>query len=407
MLNSRFSQVRNSMHTFSRAPLAKGQKWLDQATSPAGHNVSYEKVRAEEIPTIATLADRDANFLVVKNGKRIVGGSRGGEFADRIRFLDKFSLKEIPNTNGESYVIVDENENHQTNFIDPSDKPIGQYALSEGYELVMLAEDGVTKISRNIGWDFDSFNGIIHFSGKNPSSEDWEFGQPTVEGFIYTGKMMSDKLNAYNEKFDTLSSKINDITAAAIAIQPFKFSTQEMTTVGEPYVIEGSDEHFQRLSIVIPGYVFDLISLDKDDTVMTEMRHLANGDTQVLLDFPWSVEYECPIMSYTYEGGIDGVGPKTPVVGKYKFTAIAFVMSDGSRIQMKPTMDYEEHPDEVIPSPAGHHPSVPFEDGVPVPPHHGPLPPPPPPPPFPPPFPGYVPYSDDDTIINVYGTPQN
>ena len=47
MLTSKFSQIRNSMHTYSRAPLAKGQKWLDQATAPAGPNVSAENVRSE------------------------------------------------------------------------------------------------------------------------------------------------------------------------------------------------------------------------------------------------------------------------------------------------------------------------------------------------------------------------
>ena len=86
MFTSKFSQTRNSMHTFSRTPLAKGQKWLDQATAPAGHNLSFENVRANFIPIISSIAERDAYFLMVKNGKRVVGGERGNEQSDDLRY---------------------------------------------------------------------------------------------------------------------------------------------------------------------------------------------------------------------------------------------------------------------------------------------------------------------------------
>jgi len=401
MLTSKFAQTRNSMHTFSRAPLAKGQKWLDQATAPAGHNVSFDRVRAETIPVIASIADRDEHFLELKNGKRIVGGDRGKNFSSVISFIDRLKIKEIPYTNGESYVIIDDDNNYITDFIDPSDKPISQFALSEGYELLMFSECG-EKISRNVGWSFDPFNCIIHFSGKNPKSPDWEFGEVSVEGFIYIGKKMSSIMGGIDEAMTSVKEEMNTIVDAAIAVQPFKFSTTEMTTVGDPYPLEDSHwpdvDYFQCLSIVIPGFVFEITSLDRDETVMTEMRHLPTGDTQIFLNLPWSIQYECPIMRYDYDSGQPGIGNRIPVVGKYKFTAMAFVTNAGEKIPVKKTIDYIAHPEEVVPTPQGYELSTPFEDGTPVsilsmPPH----------PQYSGAAGGFGYYSDDDTIVNVYG----
>lgn len=402
MFTSKFSQTRNSMHTFSRAPLAKGQKWLDQATAPAGHNLSFENVRANFIPIISSIAERDAYFLMVKNNKRIVGGERGNEFTNVIRFLDRYKIKEIPNTNSESYVIVDENDNYMTDFIDPADRPIAQYSLSEGYELLMFSADG-ERISRNVGWTFDSFNGIIHFENKNPKSPDWEYGEVTVEGFIYIGEKISNIMNSLDQNVENAMQEMKAAENAAISIQPYRFSTSEMTRIGNPYPLANSHwpdlDYFQCLSIVIPGYVFELTSLDKDETILTEMRHLPTGDTQIFLNIPWHVEYNQPIMSYSYDSGQDGIGNRIPLLGRYRFSAVSFKAKDGSNIPLKPVIDLTRN--DVTPVPLGYELSTPWEAGIPVdpttmPPHpqyscgyHG----------------GY--HSDDDTIVNVYNTYQN
>ena len=405
MFTSKFSQIRNAMHTFSRAPLAKGQKWLDQSTAPAGHNISFEKVRAEAIPAIASISERDANYLEMKDDVRVVGGSYGKNYANVIKFIDRFSIVEIPNTNGESYVIVDDANNYQTDFIDPADKPINQYTLSEGYELIMYSEAGIP-ISKNVGWTFDSFNGIIHFEGKNPRSADWEYGAPTVEGFVYIGKKISSMLDNYEADLAAAKDTVKSVEDSALSIQPFKFSTTEMTMMGEPYPIENSNlpipDYFQCLSIIIPGFVFELVSLDDDETVITDMRHLPTGDTQIFLNLPWHIEARCPIMRYDYTGGQDGIGSRIPVVGKYKFIAMAFVQKNGKKIPLKPLFDYEANPNTVIPVPYGYEISTPFEDGVQIPslsmpphPQHSTG--------YPRHFP-YPPISDDDTIVNVYNS---
>ena len=367
MLTSKFSQIRNSMHTYSRAPLAKGQKWLDQATAPAGHNVSAENVRSEEIPAIASVAERDMHFLELKGGARVVGGVKGKLWAHTIRFLDRLGIQEIPNTNGESWVVVDEAGNRMRDFIDPADRPLSQYALSEGYELLMYAEDG-TMVSRNVGWNFDSFNGIIHFEGKTPKSPDWGFGKVTVEGFVYIGKKVSNVMGSFEETFENVKGTVDEAVRGAIAIQPFKFTTTEMTVVGDPYPLEDSHapdvDYFQRLSILIPGFVFELTSLDRDETVITEMRHLANGDTQIFLNVPWHVQTGCPIMSYNYDSGQDGIGCRIPVVGKYKFIAMAFTTNSGEKLPMRGLIDYEKNPNDVIPTPVGYELCTPFENGI-------------------------------------------
>ena len=374
MFTNKFYKIRNAFHTYSRAPLATGQKWLDQATAPAGHTVSYEKVRSEDIPIISTIADRDANFLELKAGKRVTGGTRGKNYVSIIKFIDKAHLQVIPNTNGEAYIVIDENSNPIKNFIDPTDKPINQYTLSEGYEVRLLANDGETVISKNYKWTFDSFSGILHFDPEfKPDSTAWAFGEPVLEGFVYIGKTISSSLSEIKNTSNEIKDTMDEAIANAIAVQPFKFTSQQMTTVGEPYALEYSNENqndldfFQRLGFIIPGYVFEITSLDRDETILTEMRHLANGHTEVFLDLPWNKEYNCPIISYNYDSGQDGVGNRIPILGKYKFIATAFVMNNGDPINVKDVIDYEVNPNMVIPVPDNYELSTPYEPGVPVP----------------------------------------
>ena len=112
MSRAHFSQVRNTMHTYSRAPIAEGQEFIDQAVARSGHYVNYNEIRADEFPMISSIQERDEYFLMTNpSGIRVVGGSYGSKFTKVIQFLDKVSIQEIPLTNGESYRIVDANGN--------------------------------------------------------------------------------------------------------------------------------------------------------------------------------------------------------------------------------------------------------------------------------------------------------
>ena len=64
-----YLNIRSTMHTFSRAPLAEGQKNYDQSTARTGHNIYASDIRAEEIPLIYSLQERDSKYLVVSNRK--------------------------------------------------------------------------------------------------------------------------------------------------------------------------------------------------------------------------------------------------------------------------------------------------------------------------------------------------
>lgn len=355
MSKENYSNIRSVMHTYSRAPLAEGQQHIDQATVRAGHRISIDEVRAEKIPIIALMSDR-SKYLIEENGKMIVGGELGKSYTKIMKFISKASLKEIPNTNGEAFLIVDDNNESYTDWIDPSDAPVSQNALSEGYALRLIGKNGI-EIQRDYGWDFDSFNGILHFSSKfKPGIAAWNdkgFGNPVVEGFVYIGKHMSDISSDLNATINSSKEIINDAIAQCLAIQPFKFSSDLMLKIGNAYQIENtgfdyeSRDWFQTVTFIVPGYCFEITSLDKDETVITEMRHLSNGDTQIFMDLPWDVNFDKPIIKYAYSTGVDGQGTKYPVYGTYYFVATTFVTVDGQKIIVKPTIDYSLTPSLV------------------------------------------------------------
>ena len=359
MSRAHFNQIRNTMHTYSRAPIAEGQEFIDQAVARAGHHINFNEVRAEDFPMITSIEERDQYFLTKNiNGIRIVGGQYGSKFQKIIQFLDKVSLQEIPMTNGESYRVVDGKGNVIKNFIDPSDKPISEVKLSDGYEVRLIADDGESIINRNYGWDFDPFNGIVHFDSKfKPGSIEWKnkgFGVPTLEGFIYIGKYASEISDNVINSMSKTEQSIQNVIDNSIVIQPFKFSSSVMTPIGEPYqnVINHHNsmkpEWTQQLTFVVPGYCFELTSLDQDQTVLTEMRHLPTGDTQIFLDLPWDKEYSKTIIKYEYDSGIQGVGNRIPVLGDFKFIATTFVKSNGEKIKVRDVIDYESDQIEII-----------------------------------------------------------
>lgn len=378
MSKEHFSKIRSLMHTYSRSTIAEGQEFIDQATARSGHRVNINEVRSDIYPMISSIEERDTYFLTTNNeGVRVVGGKVGSQFTKVIQFLDKVKLQEIPNTNGESYRVIDKDGNTLQNFVDPADKPINDVKLSDGYEIRLFANDGETIIPRNYGWEFDSFNGILHFDSKfKPGSIDWntlKFGTPLLEGFIYIGESTLDVVQNLKSENENNQKAIEKAVENAIAIQPFKFTTKEMHKVDEPYKapynhLEGDDqEYFQQLSFIVPGYCFELTSLDNDQTFITELRHLPNGDTQIFLDLPWNIDYDQPILYYEWASGISGLGNKIPVIGKYKFIATTFVKSNGKKITVKELIDYEGKYSEVIQPQEDYQYSTEYEAGWPVP----------------------------------------
>jgi hypothetical protein len=378
MSKEHFSKIRSLMHTYSRSTIAEGQEFIDQATARSGHRVNINEVRSDIYPMISSIEERDTYFLTTNNeGVRVVGGKVGSQFTKVIQFLDKVKLQEIPNTNGESYRVIDKDGNALQNFIDPADKPINDVKLSDGYEIKLFANDGETIIPRNYGWEFDSFNGILHFDSKfKPGSIDWnalKFGTPLLEGFIYIGESTLDVVQNLKTENENNQKAIEKAVENALAIQPFKFTTKEMHKVDEPYKapynhLEGDDqEYFQQLSFIVPGYCFELTSLDNDQTFITELRHLPNGDTQIFLDLPWNIDYDQPILYYEWASGINGLGNKIPVIGKYKFIATTFVKSNGKKITVKELIDYEGKYSEVIQPQEDYRFSTEYEAGWPVP----------------------------------------
>lgn len=360
MSKEHYTKIRNAMHTYSRAPIAEGQEFIDQAVARSGHHINYNEVRAEEFPIITSIEERDQYFLINNSfGTRVVGGEIGSKFSKIIQFLDKVSIEEIPLTNHESYRIIDSKGNVFKGFIDPSDNPVNEVKLSDGYEFRLFASDKETLISRNYGWDFDPFNGILHFdSNFKPNSSKWVelFGEglPVFEGFIYIGKYASDYSSSLVEKINTAENIIQNMIDNSIAIQPFKFSSAQMMKLGEPYrnqinhLNDTKPEYFQQLTFIVPGYCFELTSLDQDQTVLTEMRHLPTGDTQIFLDLPWNLDYSKTIIKYDYDSGIDGVGNRLPVLGDYHFIATTFVKSSGEKIRVNDLIDYESNEIDII-----------------------------------------------------------
>ena len=379
MSKEHFSKVRSLMHTYSRSIIAEGQEFIDQAVARSGHRVNINEVRSEEYPIISSIEERNSYFLTTDHkGVRIVGGKAGSQFQKVIQFLDKVELQEIPNTNGESYRIIDEKGNTIQNFIDPSDKPVNEVKLSDGYEIRLFAGDKTTLISRNYGWDFDSFNGILHFdSNFKPGTTEWVekgFGKPLLEGFIYIGKTTYDELQEIRKDSNYTNNELEKAINNSLAIQPFKFSSRRMYKVDDPYRNEinhlnGNDvEYSQCLSFIVPGYVFELTSLDNDQTFITELRHLPNGDTQIFLDLPWNLQYDQPILYYNWSSGIEGLGNKIPVLGHYHFIATTFVKANGKKISIKNLIDYEDDSISLIEPNEEYQFTMEYDSGWPVPP---------------------------------------
>jgi len=157
--------------------------------------------------------------------------------------------------------------------------------------------------------------------------------------FIYIGKTTTNHFTKVTNDLAETQQTLEIAIANAIAIQPYKFSTDQMDKIDSPYPKEFTEfpgrgyDYYQRLSFIVPGYCFELTALDKDETIISEMRHLPNGDTQIFMDLLWDLEYDKPIIRYEFEES--SYPGRYPVIGKYSFIATTFVRSDGGKIAVK------------------------------------------------------------------------
>ena len=350
--------IATSLHSQSRFATAIGQKFADQAPAKAGHNVHAEDVRVDRIPVISSVIERDRFYLIVNAaGKRIVGGQKGSRYVNILKFLDKVSFTEVPNTNGESWRIFDDVTGKViTSFIAPTDKlDEGNKLLSEGYKITIYDANG-NKIPNSYGYVFDAHNGILKFRGDaTPAKMGW--GTPTIEAFIYVGKYVSDSVDEIDERIETANEEILKYSRQALAIQPFQFTTAAMERIGEPYVQPLSDVldprdaiYMQQLHILIPAYVFETTAMDTEKTFLTELRHHQNGDTEIFIEVPWSMQVNKPILWWDWNGENGQNGIRSEQVGDYIFTATAFVMNNGDKINVKETINYGDTSPLIIPS---------------------------------------------------------
>ena len=355
-----YTETKIKLHPYSRSPLAEGQINFDQAGARSGHTVSFEDVRGEEIPIIENNEARKQALFIDNNGNKFVKK----EFSSHIEFIENGLLSAIPGTNYESfYIFVNKNDREEIvkNWIDPSDKSINSYTLSDGYEIKLISESNNTEISRNYGWEFDSFNGILHFSPEfkpyNPDgsfTENWinaGFDKPIIQGFIYIGQnikeVMSRSFNEVNENISNLENKTFEIMNAALAIQPIKFSTCNMSSVDKPYQKESLTndtcvKYYQKLCIDIPYYCFDLFLTANNEKVLTEIHHLENGHSEIYLDVLWDCCYERPIVGHTLINN-----SQIPLIGHIEFTAYAFAQNDGKPIKTLSTLCYDNVDPEI------------------------------------------------------------
>ena len=329
------------MHKFSRAITAEGQIFPDQTAVKSGHNISYVEVRAEEVPVCDSITERDANLLT--SGIPGTRSVKDVELQKIIKFYDRAPLTCLTNTNGEAWVLLDENNVPIKGFIDPTDRLVDGRRLSDGYKVVMYAENG-RKISPHQGWTFESFSGLFKFdSNKTPEKMGW--GRPRVEVFRYIGKSVKEKFGDITQLIECVYNSAVAISKAALVVQPFDISTEKMIQLYEkPYMIPGTFDKFGKqvyansFQYNIPGYVFEAIALDKDETIVAECQHLENGDSKVTVEVAVDPESGLPIIGYEQTTDKNGFPLLSLNVGHLNFRFSTFMTEGGEKIKIKPVI---------------------------------------------------------------------
>ena len=329
------------MHKFSRAITAEGQIFQDQTTIKSGHNISYVEVRAEEVPVCDSITERDNKLLTSDApGTRSV---KDENLKKIIKFYDRAPLTCLTNTNGEAWVLLDENNIPIKGFIDPTDRLVDGRRLSDGYKVVMYAENG-RKISPHQGWSFEAYSGLFKFdSNKTPEKMGW--GRPRVEIFRYIGKSIKEKFGDITQLIECVYNNSIAISKAALVVQPFDISTEKMIQLYEkPYMIPGTFDKFGKhvyansFQYDIPGYVFEAIALDKNETIVAECQHLENGDSKVTVEVAVDPESGLPIIGYEETTDKNGFPLLSLNVGHLTFRFSTFMTEGGEKIKIKPVI---------------------------------------------------------------------
>ena len=238
MADSYFEILRSYFHTFSRAFTMKNQDFVDQAPLKAGHNISTDSIRTDEIPYFTYDMNVPGDYDI--QIQQLVTGTTGNrvikyEYNKILKFYDGVELTVKENTNGETYQLIDpDTGNVVTGFIDPTDKfdETGEHT-ADIYQMSLLDEAG-NKIPAANGqtWTFDTFNGTVQFAnGETPASHP-KWGKIKIRAFAYVGKKLSTTIS---EITNTLNSDIDDLNNSNLSVYKEIFQFSEMTKVENNY----------------------------------------------------------------------------------------------------------------------------------------------------------------------------
>ena len=301
MADSYFTQLRSYFHTFSRSFTMKGQDFVDQAPLKAGHNITTDAVRADEIPYFTYDMNVPGDYDV--KIQQLVTGEVGSrvikeDYASILKFYDGVELTVKENTNGETYQLIDpDTQTVVMGFVDPTDKfdETGEHT-ADIYQMSLLDEAG-NKIPAANGqtWTFDTFNGTVQFAnGETPASHP-AWGKIKIRAFAYVGKKLNNVISEINQKIE---ESIGGAVSSSIAIKPFVFKIGSMTKEGNNY------------KITIPGFV--LTTVNSDGLMIGEWSANDDGSSVV-----------------TFEEISDDLANSW---NDMNFTSYAFVNKDGSKI---------------------------------------------------------------------------
>ena len=346
------NDVNNFLHKFSKAVVADGQLYQSQASVRSGHNVDYVTVRGEDIPVCAY---RQVLLTSTKNVK--------AQYTNVLKFWNQADMTEYPDSNGQSYYLLDNNQ-IVSDFIDPSDKLIDGRELSRGYAPIVYgvkSNGDLEKISP-IYYTFESYSGILTFD-KQKTPKKLNYIGVKIDVFQYIGKNVKENFKNIEELIAMNLMLMQKMSAQRIVVQPYKFSTQNMTAINDPKPIPGAFNKFgkqmwcQTFKIEIPGYVFETSAVscyagsDKNDTldlydngvIIPDMIHLPNGNTviQVELQVDAGQDMETTgsgkiILGYEEynETGTNRPGLRIRV-GNINFVASTFKRNDNFKLDVK------------------------------------------------------------------------
>ncbi len=346
------NDINNYLHKFSKGVVAEGQLYERQAQVKSGHNVDYVTVRGQDIPECQYRELLLTSSNTVKTPYNAV-----------LKFWNQASMTVYPDSNGQSYYLLDNNQ-IVSDFVDPSDKLIDGRVLSKGYTPYFygVKPNGVLEKLSPILYQFESYSGILSFEkGKTPS--DLGYVGVKIEAFQYIGKSVKENFRNIEELIAMNLMLLQKLSSQRIVVQPYKFSTENMTAINDPRPIPGAFNKFgkqmwcQTFQIQIPGYVFETSTescytgTDKNDTiqlyengvVISDMKHLPNGDTiiNIQLEVDAGEDMETAgtgkiILGYE-EYSVTGTNqPGLRIkVGNINFVASTFKRNDNFKLDVK------------------------------------------------------------------------